>query len=39
MLPKVLPKIIQGENLQKGLLKSDHRQWSSQLLATFENQA
>ena len=39
MIRESLSVVIQGENSQRSLLKSDHRQWSSQMSATYENQA
>ena len=39
MIGKSLSVIIQGENSQRSLLKSDDRQWLSQISATYENQA
>ena len=34
-----LSVVIQEEISQRNLLKSDHRQWSPQMSATYENQA
>ena len=39
MMDESLSAVIQGENLQRILPKSDHRQRSSPMLATYENQA
>ena len=36
MIGESLSVIIQGENSQRSLLKSDYRQWLSQMSATYE---
>ena len=39
MIGESLSVIIQGENFQRILLMSNHRQWLSPMSATYENQA
>ena len=39
MIGELLSVTIQGENSQRILLMSSHKQWSSPMSATYENQA
>ena len=39
MIGESLSVTIQGENSQRILLMSSHKQWSSPMSATYENQA
>ena len=39
MIGESLSVTIQGENSQRILLMSNHKQWSSPMSATYENQA